>query len=162
VTPDRIRDVKRAYVTWTDAQRQRLFGSERQTVSGCEGKTDVSEVMVIGTTEYNLQCDGSWATAARAEPIRLGKGFYQLSGYWDNIKVLRDVEKVGSVTSGGEVRDVFQGQFTDADGTLHEAKVWVAQEDNVVRRLEEVWPDYTLELEVYDINDPSISIQPPE
>jgi hypothetical protein len=160
VNPDRLHDLKRAYMTWTDPERQRIHGSERTTVSGCEGETDVTEYIVIGNKQYDRQCDGSWSIRESDELFRTGKGVYQLSGYWDQIKALNSVQKTGSESIDGLQMDVFQGEFVDIHNERHEITVWVAQKDDVIRRLKDEWPDYSLDIAVYDINDPSISIEP--
>lgn len=156
VIPDRLAVTVRSY--------EILAGEpeKRYAVRGCPEISDAQELVYVGSKNYEKQCDGSWLVRElESESLDLDE-LAVIEGYWDKVKRLEGVQKVEQESVRDVAADVYQGEFVDDNGDPHRISVWVGREDNLIRKLKDEWPLYSLEVELYDINDSAIVIEEPQ
>jgi len=120
-----------------------------------------SEMILIGTKVYTGDCGGPWQVEDVAQQAEQS-GPQTLEGYWEHIRSLVNVTRIGQESVRDVAADVYQGEFVDANSDPHRISVWVGREDNLIRKLKDEWPLYSLEVELYDINDSAIVIEEPQ
>ncbi len=113
----------------------------------------------VGTTVYDQHCDGSWSTRVKEKPLALDQEPF--ANYWEALQRLGSVKLVGSGTADGAPVDVFAGVYVDKSGREHQVIVKVGSEDNLVRYIKDNSALSLWEWEIWDINDPSVQIEPP-
>jgi len=77
------------------------------------------------------------------------------------ISDLSSVFHVDTDTVGDMVLDEYEGQTTDSEGNILLVSIWIGQDDGIVRRVQVTRRGGSDWWELYDINDPSISVDPP-
>ncbi len=156
VVPDRLRLSIRSYEISAGEP------DKRYAVRGCPGVSDAQELVHIGSKSYEKQCDGSWLVRGVESASLVLDELAVMEKYWNKIERLEGIQKVGQESLRGVSTDIFQGEFVDANGDPHQVSVWVGREDNLLRKLKDEWPLYSVEFEYYNINDPLIVIEAPQ
>ena len=164
IPPDRLSSTMEAYELWLSPEEQSRYGSKaisRLCKPGDAPWENAGERIAIGKTRYSRACNGSWLVY-ESESLYDLTDIYHMEWNWTELESMKEVVQTGVETVYGATCDCFEGELTDTDGTPVHVAVCIGWDEGIVRRVDRAISRHDHRFDLYDINDPSISVEPPK